>query len=168
MTPEFSPRHLSEPGSENTALQKALEGRHDLLDSIPSVPAVLQSLLGEVSQEPEKIDLPRVVDLISRDKSIAAQCIRMANSPLFGRGNRADTVRAAVRTLGIARIRDIAVSSVVMRIGGTEQALDPIVFWEHSLGTAIVSRKLAGLLAHIRWRTKSSPGAAHNFGSNMK
>lgn len=141
--PETSHVNLSQPASQNAILQKAFEGRHDLLKSIPSVPAILQSLLAEVSQAPEKVDLNRVAELIARDKSIAAQCLRLANSPLFGRGNRTDSVRGAVRTLGIAHIRDIAFSTMMMQVSGAQKGLDPVVFWEHSLGCAIVSRKLA-------------------------
>jgi len=111
--------------------------------SIPSIPTILQSLIGEVSQAPEEVDLHRVSDLISRDKSIAAQCLRLANSPLMGRGTRTDSVRGAVRTLGISHIRDFAFSTMMMQVSGAQKGMDPDVFWEHSLACAIVSRKLA-------------------------
>src|SRR6266516_2666775 len=88
--PATSKEHFSQPASKNAILQKAIAGGHDLLKSIPSVPAILQSLIGEVSQAAEKIDMDRVSDLISRDKSIAAQCLRLANSPLFGRRARTE------------------------------------------------------------------------------
>src|SRR6476646_1503401 len=114
--PETPHVNLSQPASQNAILQKAFEGRHDLLKSIPSVPAILQSLVAEVAQAPEKVDLNRVAELIARDKSIAAQCLRLANSPLFGRGSRTDSVRGAVRTLGIAHIRDIAFSTMMMQV----------------------------------------------------
>lgn len=133
----------SAPAAENAALQKALRGSDSLLNSIPSVPAVLNSLLAELGQDAEKVDLLRVADLIGRDEALTAQCLRMANSPLFGRGTPTVSVRGAVRTLGISHIRDIAVSGSMMRIGSSQTILDPMVFWEHSLGCAIVSRKLA-------------------------
>ncbi|HYM77112.1 MAG TPA: HDOD domain-containing protein [Candidatus Dormibacteraeota bacterium] len=141
--PVTSKEHFSQPASQNAILQKAIAGRHDLLKSIPSVPAILQSLIGEVSQAPEKVDLDRVSDLISRDKSLAAQCLRLANSPLYGRSARTETVRGAVRALGIGHIRDIAVSTMMMQLGGAQKGMNPVVFWEHSLGCAIVARKLA-------------------------
>jgi HD-like signal output (HDOD) protein len=133
----------SGPAAGNSALQKALIGRDSVLNSIPSVPAILNSLLAELAQDAEKVDFPRVADLIGRDEALAAQCLRMANSPLFGRGTPSVSMRGAVRTLGISHIRDIAVSCSMMRIGSVLKGVDPIVFWEHSLGSAIVSRKLA-------------------------
>lgn len=135
--------NLSQPAAQNAVLQKALAERQNLLSSIPSIPTIVQSLIGEVSQAPEKVDLNRVVDLIGRDKSIAAQCLRLANSPLMGRGTRTDSVRGAVRTLGISHIRDIALSTMMMQVTGAQNGMDPVIFWEHSLGCAIVSRKLA-------------------------
>lgn len=143
MEQQTTPVQLSQPASENAVLQKAFQSHHDLLKSIPSVPAILQSLLAEVSQTPEKVDLKRVADLVSRDKSIAAQCLRLANSPLLGRGTRTDSVRGAVRTLGISHIRDIAASTMMMQMTGSQKTIEPEIFWEHSLGCAIVSRKLA-------------------------
>lgn len=160
--PELS--QLSQPAAQNPVLQKALKGRDDLLNSIPSIPAILQSLIGEVSQAPEKVDLHRVADLISRDKSIAAQCLRLANSPLFGRGTRTDSVRGAVRTLGISHIRDIAVSTMMMQIGGSQNGMDPAVFWEHSLGCAIVSRKLARAVGFEDPEKAYLAGLLHDLG----
>jgi HD-like signal output (HDOD) protein len=140
---KLSDHRFSTPAAENAALQKTLQLREDLLNPIPSVPVILNSLLAELAQDAEKVDLLRVADLISRDESLAAQCLRMANSPLFGRGVPAVSLRGAIRTLGISHVRDIAVSSSMMRIGSAQTILDPMVFWEHSLGCAIVSRKLA-------------------------
>lgn len=164
MQREASPGELSQPASQNAILQKAFEGRHDLLKSIPSVPAILQSLLAEVSQSPEKVDLNRVAELVARDKSITAQCLRLANSPLFGRGTRTDSVRGAVRTLGIANIRDIAFSTMMMQISGAQRGMDPVVFWEHSLGCAIVGRKLARAVGFEDPEKAYLAGLLHDLG----
>lgn len=165
MTEEQSSHvQLSQPAAENAVLQKAFQSRHELLKSIPSVPAILQSLLAEVSQAPEKVDLNRVADLIGRDKSIASQCLRLANSPLFGRGTSTDSVRGAVRTLGISHIRDIAVSTTMMQIGGSQKAMEPKVFWEHSLGCAIVSRKLARAVGFDDPEKAYLAGLLHDLG----
>ena len=70
-------------------------------NSIPIIPAILQSLLAELNQPPEQVNMLRVADLVGRDESLAAQCLRMANSPLFGRGTPTVSMRGAVRTFGI-------------------------------------------------------------------
>jgi len=139
----FARHHFSDPAATNLALQRAFSGKDDLLASIPSIPAVLQALLNELNQPPDNVNLLRVAEIIGRDESLAAQCLRMANSALFSRGPATDSLRGAVRTLGIARTRDIAVSCGLMRVvPASMTGLDPMVFWQHSLACAIISRKL--------------------------
>jgi putative nucleotidyltransferase with HDIG domain len=68
----------------------------------------------------------------------------MANSPLYSRGPALDSLRAAVRTVGIARIRDISLSCGLLRMAPeSAKILDPQIFWQHSMACAIISRKLA-------------------------
>ncbi len=140
----FEGHHLSESATSNLALQRAFSGKDDLLASIPSIPAVLQSVLNELDQSADSVNLSRVADMIGRDEALAAQCLRVANSAMFSRGPAIDSLRGAVRTLGTARTRNIVVSCGVMRIVPSSMgALDPLIFWQHSLACAIVSRKLA-------------------------
>ena len=161
---QSSKANISQPAAQNAALQKAFESRHDLLRSIPSVPAILQSLIGELAQDPAKVDMKRVADFIGRDKSLAAQCLRLANSPLYGRGVPIDSVKGAVRTLGIANIRDIAVSTMMMQVSSAQKGMDPTVFWEHSLGCAIVSRKLARAVGFADPEKAYLAGLLHDLG----
>ncbi len=118
--------------------------RIEQLVSIPSVEAILQPLVGYLQQPLENLDLQRVVDLISHDNSLAAQCLHMANSPLFGRWQTITTTRGAVIALGLQRMRDIAVSCCVLKLlpGGWDEQ-NPVVFWEHSLACALVARRIA-------------------------
>lgn len=122
------------------ALQKKIEG----LEKMPTIPAVLYPLIQYLEQPLEQLDVQQVVDLISQDKSLAAQCLHMANSPLFGRWQKVESVRSAVLGLGMQRMRDVAVSCSVLTLLPHESSeLDPVVFWEHSLGCALVSRQLS-------------------------
>ena len=121
-------------------LLKKLNG----LDRMPSIPVVLAPLLNYLEQPIESLQIQRVVDLISQDKSLAAQCLHMANSPLYGRCTEVGSVRDAVVALGMHRMRDIAVSCSVLKLfPGDQNQIDPIVFWEHSMGCALVCRHFA-------------------------
>ncbi len=121
-------------------LLKKLNG----LDRMPSIPVVLAPLLNYLEQPIENLQIQRVVDLISQDKSLAAQCLHMANSPLYGRCTEVGSVRDAVVALGMHRMRDIAVSCSVLKLfPGDQNQIDPIVFWEHSMGCALVCRHFA-------------------------
>jgi putative nucleotidyltransferase with HDIG domain len=144
MTETLGTERFSQPAAANLTLLQALDGKEDLLAKIPSIPVVVQSVLSEVNQPADNVNLHRVAEIIGRDESLAAQCLRMANSALYSRGPALDSLRAAVRTLGIARIRDIAVSCGLLRIApASTKSLDPEVFWQHSLACAIIARKLA-------------------------
>jgi len=116
-------------------LLKRLDGLHQ----IPTIPAVLAPLLHYLQKPVEQLDVEKVTDMIAQDKSLAAQCLQMANSPLFGHWQKVDSLREAVIGLGFQRLRDIAMSCSVLNLlpkdcGG----VDPVAFWEHSLGCALV------------------------------
>lgn len=155
---------INAPGGSNDALQKFVRGREHLLDSIPSIPAILPSLVRELELPAEKVDLLRVADLISRDKSLTAQCIRMANSALFSRSINTDSVRGAIRTLGISHIYDIVNACVIVGIGTSQRTLDPVIFWQHSLGCAILSRKLARSVGFENPEKAYLAGLLHDIG----
>jgi HD-like signal output (HDOD) protein len=133
--------------------------RVDGLRQIPTVPAVLAPLLNYLEQPIEQLDVQKVTDLLAQDKSLAAQCLQMANSSLYGRWQKVESLRNAVVSLGFRNVSDIAMScSVLNMLPGERASLDPIVFWEHSLGCALVCRTLA------RKIKLSDPGKAYLAG----
>ena len=126
--------------SRRDLLSRKLES----VDSIPTVSAILQPLLAYLHQPLDSLDMQRVVDLISHDKSLTAQCLHMANSPLFGRWQTVTSTRSAVIALGLQRMREIALSCCVLKlIPANASGINPEVFWEHSLACALVSRRFA-------------------------
>jgi HD-like signal output (HDOD) protein len=124
----------------NQVLLQRLDG----LCQIPTIPAVLAPLLRYLQQPIEQLDVQEVTDLLSQDKSLAAQCLQMANSPLFGRWQKVESLRGAVVSLGFHHVSDIAMSCGVLNmLPGDRTGMDPAVFWEHSLGCALLCRHLA-------------------------
>jgi hypothetical protein len=55
------------------------------LDSISTAPVALQPLLELLHLPARNVPFEKVVELVSYDGAIAAQCLRLANSPLFGK-----------------------------------------------------------------------------------
>jgi len=124
-------------------LRNTLQKRIERLRALPSSPAVLKPLLDLLRLEPEHIDLKKVVELVSYDKTIAAQCLRIANSPLYGR-RVTESIQAAIVALGIQRVEDILLTCCLHQFSaGSKWATDPEVYWKHSLGCAAVCRELA-------------------------
>jgi HD-like signal output (HDOD) protein len=106
----------------------------------------------------------RVTDLIAQDKALAAQCLQMANSPLFGRWQKVDSLRGAVVGLGFQRVSDIAMSCGVLNMMPRDSGIDPVVFWEHSLGCALVCRHLARKISYPDPGKAYLAGLLHDIG----
>jgi HD-like signal output (HDOD) protein len=126
--------------------KRILLQRLDGLRKIPTIPAVLFPLLRYLQQPLEQLEVQKITDFLAQDKSLAAQCLHMANSPLFGPGRwqKVDSLRGAVVSLGIHHVSDIAMSCGVLNLlPQAKTSLDPVVYWEHSLGCALICRRLA-------------------------
>ena len=150
----------------NTAATKAtLLSRIEDLQHIPTIPAVLAPLLRYLEQPVEQIDVQKVTDMIAQDKSLAAQCLQMANSPLFGRWQKIDSLRGAIVGLGFHRVSDIAMSCGVLNMMPKEGGgIDPVVFWEHSLGCALVCRHFARQISYPDPSKAYLAGLLHDLG----
>ncbi len=135
------------------------------IDAMPALPVILRPLLRCMDQPVEQIDMNRIVELVSYDKSIAAQCIRMANSALFARSMPAETVRTAVMSLGMWRVRDLLFSNSLSQvIPANRWIVDPSIFWKHSLGCALVCRKFAELIEYPDTEKAYLAGLLHDIG----
>ena len=128
----------------NAATSELLNRRVGELRNLPAMPAVLRSLGECLSQDPSSVSIDKVVDLISYDKSLAGQCLRMANSALFQRKTNVESIHDAVVALGIRNVRDLVYSvSLPKLFAGTKHGMAPITFWRHALGTALISQHFA-------------------------
>jgi len=134
------------------------------MDTIPSIPAIVQPLTALLRLPPEQVRLDAVLELASRDATISAQCLRMANSPLFGR-RKTETLRSAVLALGLKRVEGILLGCCLTRVVPAEKwAMDALTFWRHSMGCALVSQKLAKLIGHPEPEKAYLAGLLHDLG----
>jgi putative nucleotidyltransferase with HDIG domain len=134
------------------------------LDAMPTIPAIVQPLTSMLQQPAEQVSLEKIVELVSYDSTIAAQCLRMANSPLFGR-HRSETVRSAISALGLRRIEAILMGCCMNSIVPRDQwVLDATTFWRHSMACALVSRKMANLIGYPDPEKAYLAGLLHDLG----
>lgn len=135
------------------------------LDRMPSIPAILVPLLRLLQEAPEMVDVQRIVDLIGHDKSLAAQTLHMANSPLFGRCQNISSIRGAVLALGIDRVREMATTCSILKMLPNQNGnLDVRGLWEHSLGVALVSRRFARKIGFKEPERAYLAGLLHDIG----
>jgi len=134
------------------------------LDAIPAIPAIVQPLASMLQLPVEQVNVEQVVQLVSYDSSIAAQCLRMANSPLFGR-RKTETVRSAILALGLKRVQAILLGCCLNQIVPADKwAFNATTFWRHSLGCALISRKLATLIGYAEPEKVYLSGLLHDLG----
>lgn len=133
--------------------------------NLPAMPSILSRLCEMLSRKTDQIDVDKIVEQISYDKSLAAQCLRLANSALFRQRGDVANVREAVYALGLWRIRDLAFScSLPMMFANLKGMLAKEVFWRHALGTASVAQGLAHELRAKGVEETYLAGLLHDIG----
>ena len=84
---------------------------------------------------------------------------------IFGRWQEVDSVRSAVVALGLRRMREIAMSCCLLKLWpGEKYNIDPVVFWEHSMGCALVCRRFAHEIGFANAEKAYLAGLLHDVG----
>jgi putative nucleotidyltransferase with HDIG domain len=148
-----------------TSVSTSIRDRVARIKVTPAIPAILIPLLQLFNVPPEEADLNEIARLVSYDNAIAAQCLRVAASPLFGMAKPPKSISAAVVSLGLNRVKSIVVTCCMgQAFPAKKWALPPVVFWRHSLGCAMVCRKLCEKLASIDGEGAYVAGLLHDLG----
>jgi putative nucleotidyltransferase with HDIG domain len=104
-------------------------------------PMTVKLLAALANEEP---DVSRIIGLLKSDPAFSAEILTVANSSLYARQNRINTVHRAVVTLGIERTRALAVTvalnGMVRGIRSKRAGQDT---WRHSRAVAVVAECLA-------------------------
>jgi len=135
------------------------------IETTPAIPAVFVPLLKLLNAPPEQVNLEEVVKLVSYDNTIAAQCLRVVSSPLFGLAKTPESIKGAVISLGLRRVQTILLTCCLGQVFPAKVlALDPTVFWRHSLGCAMVCRKFSEKLSGADREKAYMAGLMHDIG----
>jgi HD-like signal output (HDOD) protein len=122
-------------------LRELIRERVERLNSIPTVPAIIRPLLFYLERPVDQVEVQRIVDMVSCDEAISAQCLRVANSALYFRTRDVRSVHGAIVVLGVRQVREILLSCSLLNLLPKQNwVIDPVIFWEHSLGCGLVSR----------------------------
>jgi HD-like signal output (HDOD) protein len=141
-----------------------LEAQIVNLESVSTAPVILEPLLKMMRSPADEIRLESVIEMVSRDGAIAAQCLRMANSPLFGR-SRVETIRGAVMALGISKVRSVLFGLCMHQtVPDGKWVLDPNAFWRHSFGCALVTQIMARGIGYQEPEKAYLAGLIHDIG----
>jgi putative nucleotidyltransferase with HDIG domain len=116
----------------NQLIEQLLQVRK--LPTISNVACMLEQTLNQ-----EQPDVQRVSSIISDDPAITSMVLKLANSVIYGARRTIGTVQEAVVRLGFAEIRKMVMClSLIKFISGRKNGvIDPISFWQHSIGVAV-------------------------------
>jgi len=146
-------------------LRELIRERVEKLNSVPTVPAIIRPLLHYLEMPVDQVETSRIVDMVSCDEAISAQCLRVANSALYLRTREVKSVHGAVLVLGVRQIREILLSCSLLNLLPKDSwMLDPLLFWEHSLGCALLSRYCARKARYREPERAYLAGLLHDIG----
>lgn len=137
----------------------------EALRSVPMPPRAVRELL-RISQEPD-VDMQRIVDTITSDEALTARVIRMVNSALFGLQRRVTSVQQAAVLLGKEALNQVAVGVAALHLetdGTSDLPLERQAFWQHSMSTAFLARRLSERSAQVTPEEAFTAGLLHDIG----
>lgn len=116
---------------------RVLREKIENINTLPTIPKVLNKLLGVI--ENPRISLNEISSFISGDPALTIKVLKMVNSPVYGFPGRISSVNQAVILLGLTVVKGLLLGVSVFDL----MQKTMVGLWEHSIGTAIVSRLIA-------------------------
>lgn len=134
------------------------------IDAFPILPATVSRIM-HVTSSPES-SADDLVQAMLPDQSLCFTVLKLANSVLYGRPQRIDSLPAAIMVLGFNEIQSIA---LIKAMNNSFKELNLITsapveqFWEHSFLTAMAAQHIA---QHLRLASGSffMAGLLHDIG----
>ena len=112
---------------------------------LPTLPETAVELLALV--EDQEAEIGSLIKVIGKDPPLAAQILKLANSPLFGIGHQVTSLSRAVLLLGMNEIRDLALSLTIFNSAGQgpggQRSENRRRLWRHSLTVGLLAETLA-------------------------
>jgi putative nucleotidyltransferase with HDIG domain len=133
--------------------------------TLPTLPESVSRLLGMVD-EPDT-SARTLAQAISTDQVLTARVLKLANSSYYGFQQKVGTVSLALVVLGFQSVKDLALTTSVMRAFGRASAdgrFDMRAFWEHALSVGVASRHLSRVLRVGTPGEAFTAGILHDIG----
>jgi len=132
------------------------------LPSLRSIETALRQLLNADNRYTTQIS-----EVIRRDPSLTARLLRLVNSVYFGLTTPVNSIEEAVFYLGVRQIRQLTMVTPIIedfqRL--TKQCNFPWrEFWQHSIGTAILTREVIGTVQAPTDEADYVAGLVHDVG----
>ena len=131
--------------------------------TLPSLPLTVVAL-GEAVQD-DRCTVDRILAILSKDPSLSATLLRLANSALYaGEGSVMD-LRTAVLRLGFDAVSNLGTGAAVIRTLKGGAHLDAVRLWQHSVAVGLTAKGICVLARrHGQAETAFLTGLLHDIG----
>ncbi|GLH74254.1 hypothetical protein GETHLI_27560 [Geothrix limicola] len=130
--------------------------------TLPSLPLTVVAL-GEAVQD-ERCTVDRILGILSKDPSLSATLLRLANSALYAGGAVMD-LRTAVLRLGFDAVANLGTGAAVIKTLRGGAHLDALKLWQHSVAVGLTAKGVCVLAKrHGQAETAFLTGLLHDIG----
>jgi putative nucleotidyltransferase with HDIG domain len=134
---------------------------------LPALPTIAMEVVDMVDNP--KTSASKLGKLISTDQALTAKVLKIANSPFYGFPRKISTIDFAIIVLGYDALKEIVISislvSSLQRKG--DQVFDAKAFWDHSITSGVLARRLARDLGYRVSGEVFVGGLLHDMGISV-
>ena len=146
-------------------MKKNLLERIRHLEHLPQLSQVMLRILDLCQQD--DADRDALIQLISSDPALTARLMQLLGSAWINLDKEIRSIESAILFLGIAEIKNLALSMAVLRVFDTEKLschFNLNAFWTHSFKTALLCQKLAVCHENVDPNEAYLAGLMHDIG----
>jgi putative nucleotidyltransferase with HDIG domain len=126
--------------------------------SFPPVALKIFTMVGNAN-----IDMEEIERTLSMDSVLSARVFKVANSPFFNRGHKADTLSRAVSLIGMNALRTVVLTATLYDVYKPTSPVEKKL-WEHALGVSLAASLLAKQTSLAVEHQASTAGLFHDIG----
>lgn len=134
---------------------------------LPALPSVAMEVV-EMVDNP-KTSASKLGKVISSDQALTAKVLKIANSPFYGFPKKISTVEFATIILGFDALKEIVITISLLSSlqKKSDSVFDAKKFWDHSITSGAVARRLARDLGYRISQEVFVGGLLHDMGISL-
>ncbi|MDJ0828987.1 MAG: HDOD domain-containing protein [Desulfobacterales bacterium] len=141
------------------------ENIEQALQNLQPIPQVALKILQIIQQD--EYDITQIAETVKKDQVISARTLQLCNSAMFARQIKIDSIDNALVRLGQDLLIKLIISAAIKNFfnqSGKGYSLCQGGIFHHSIGTAIVSEKIARLTGGVTPSLAYTAGLLHDIG----
>ncbi len=143
---------------------------NDLFDKLkgiqlPSLPIVVREVQKLINNPDSTLD--QIAQVIEKDQAIASKTLRLVNSAYYALKEKISSITEAINFLGLKTVNNMLLNLSVMKIfkeANLTSFFNPALFWVHSVGCGLLSKKMAVEIKHDDTELCFTAGLIHDIG----